>query len=257
MEIFNSINDFRAKKQTGQFFAKPGLVISNGFFHLGLAHVLKKLVEECDLRTLVVRKPREDFYMVSEFLDKLKPFNLDNVIFIDELPEVMTFEVTTNYVQFTDYSISFYFQIFNIIKPRYFFIGQKDFFEAKLISELILDFAYDITLEVIQNVRDSNGVLCSASFEKLEDQYLPDVYALNRSIDFIGRMIQNGQKEVEKLKKLVEEYVLSFKNFKLVKLVFIDAATLSEIRYIESDKKIFIQIEGTINGTEFVDNCLI
>lgn len=256
MEIFNSIQDYREKKYNGQFFSRPGLVVCNGVFHQGVGEMLRRMSSDCDCRTLVVTKGVQDFFMVDEFLEKLHPYNLDYVVFAPEFPEVVSFKVDSSFDRYARKSGFFYLQLFNIFKPKMFFLGQKDFLEAKLVSELILDFAYDITLEVIENVRDKDGVLYSASLTMIEDHYLKDVYALHRSLEFLNRMIQNGQREVIKLEKLIQEYVSSFTSFKLVSLIFLDAVNLSEVRFIDSDKRIFIQLEGKVNDITFIDNCL-
>lgn len=273
MEIFNSIQDYREKKYTGQFFHKPGLAVSRGVFHEGLAAVLRNMVAECDSRTLVVAPNVGQTYLdwqrtfnPDELLNRLKPFNLDSVIFASEketfLFESDLFKLTASlhwksYVPHINTYAFFYVQLFNIFKPKHFFIGQKDFFEAKLVADLIFDLGYDLELHVVEHARNLDGTLYSSSFIRTSQQFLSQVQVLSRTLQFVQRMLLNGQKEVSQLTKLISEFVTSFDKFELESVIFLDAFSLMEVRFVESNKKVFIQISGKIDGLDFKDNIIV
>jgi pantothenate synthetase len=253
MRIFKDLNEFIDKKQNLNLFKNQGMVLSRGVFHLGLAAVLQRMVSECDYRSLVVVS--DD--LSDSFIESLVPFNLDSVILIAEVSSPISFELKPKLNLFQENIASFYMQIFNVVKPKQFFIGQIDFVNAKLLSELIMDFMYDVTLNVVENSRNEFGNLYSANLNKLNPVNQTQVVALNRSLDFVQRMVSNGQKEVPKLEKLVVEFVTTFKGFKLDKIEFLDAVNLNLVNFIDPDKQILIQISGEVQGMHFSDNLLL
>jgi pantothenate synthetase len=273
MENFNSIQDYREKKYTGQFFHKPGLAVSRGVFHEGLAAVLRGMVSECDSRTLVVAPnigqsfaDWQRTFNKDDLLNRLKPFNLDYVIFVSENESYMfeseLFKVSASlhwksYLQYIDTFAFFYIQLFNIFKPKHFFVGQKDFFEAKLVADLIFDLSYDVGLQVVEHARNTDGILYSSSLIRVSQQFASQVQVLSRTLQFVQRMLSNGQKEVSQLSKLISEFVTSFSDFELENVVFLDAFSLTEVRFVESEKKVIIQISGKIDGLEFKDNIIV
>src|SRR5690606_26170214 len=114
-----------------------------------------------------------------------------------------------------------------------------------------------VELIVCHNYRDKNGVLVVSNLSRLSEAGLAEVQVLHRSCEFIQRMIHNGQTDCLKLTSLVYEFVVSFKNFKLLKIQFLDAYTLADVRFMDNSKKILIQIEGELEGLYFCDNMII
>lgn len=263
MQIFTSISQFRSEPKDTKFYSKVGLTISSGVYHLGLEENLKNMVNDCDCRILLITPDFDDtsWEISDEFESKVKLFNLDYlVIFSEEDKEFLeprSFGLNVNFDWIDQSKAFFYLQIFNLLKFDKFYIGQKDFFSAKIISELIHDFNLGFELSVVENVREPNGVLSSSNYARYGNEEETVYQLLNKAIDFTLRMIHNGQKDVLMLEKLIDEYVASFKNFKLQKVIFLDALTLNEIGFIDGTRKIFFQLEARINGRKYIDNTLI
>lgn len=268
MQIFNSIQEFRDRKNLSQFFSKTGLVISRGVYHEGLAFVVKKMVAESDCRILLVCPNVDEDYMkwkkdfnIDAFSEVVRSFNLDYLVIADfdefNLYKDSNFEVKGSQAWFNDKLAIFYLRVLSIFKPKFLYIGQKDFIEAKMILSLIHDFCFATELNVVENFRSKEGITSAANLSKLSDDSLGQIQVLHRSLEFIQRMIQNGQTDTLKLTTLVYEFVVSFKEFKLLRLLFLDAYNLSEVRFIDNSKKILIQIEGEIESLPFVDNVII
>lgn len=258
MQVFTSITDFKKRAKEKVFYSKVGFAISGGVFHTGLEEVLRSMAKECDYRILLLR-PTSD--ISDDFEDKIKPFNLDCIVLMSsedlEFFEARTFSLKSVY-DWVDLEFAFFFmQMVSIFKFNKFYTGQKDFYEAKIISELIHDFNLDIELEVVANIREKNGVLCSSNFTKFGNFSDQEYQILNKAIDFTLRMIQNGQKDVMMLEKLIQEYVSEFKKFRLQKVTFLDAVNLTEIGFIDGNRKIFFQLEGQVNSKKFFDNVII
>jgi len=263
MQIFTSISDYKKRSKERAFYSKVGFAVSGGVYHLGLELALKQMSAECDCRVLLITPDfsDSDWAICDNFEKKIKSFNLDYLVMLaptdNDLFKPRSFALESNQEWVDNSKAFFYLQIANIFKFDKFYIGQKDFFEAKILSDLIHDFNLDFELEVISNVREESGVLCSSNFTKYGNNADIEYQALNKTIDFTLRMIQNGQKDVLMLEKLINEYVASFKQFKLQKIIFLDAINLTEIGFIDGTRKIFFQLEGRINGKKYIDNIII
>lgn len=53
-------------------------------------------------------------------------------------------------------------KLFNIIKPHIAFFGQKDLQQVAVIRQLVADFSYDLSLEIVPTKREKDGLAMSS-----------------------------------------------------------------------------------------------
>lgn len=279
MEIVKNIAEFKQKRFQGNFYSRPGFVVIHGDIHKGVEEVIWKMVKNCDLRIVVLLPNCNETYDnwkkglgLDEIKKNLKVFNLD-FLFVPDFLEKNWYELE-NFVlelnqpwknllegsfipEYASKNIALYLNLFGLIQPKHLFIGQKDYYLARLLSDLIYSLLLDIELHVIESVRNNNGILFTGRMKFIDDSLKVEIEAVNRTLEFINRMINNNKKDIEELEILANEFVSSFKNFRLKKIYFLDAVTLNPVVSLHKNSPILLVIMGTLDNQILIDNIII
>ncbi len=279
MEIVRTIQEFKQKRFQGNFYSRPGMVVIHDQVHLGVEEVIWKMIKSCDLRIVILVPNCNETYQEWKFrtnLDtikaSLKIFNLD-FLFIPDFEEknyyeINGFEITPNqnwagllegsYIKdFAKLNLNLFLNLYNLVQPKHLFVGQKDYYLARLLSDLIYGFGIDLELHVVESARNQQGVLYTGCLDRLSDSDKPQAEALNRTLEFIKRMIQNNKRDIEELESLAKDFVSSFLGFRLKKIYFLNAFTLDPVVSLDCADPILLAVMGQLGSEIFIDNIVI
>ena len=100
-------------------------------------------------------------------------------------------------------------KLFNIIMPTRAYFGKKDAQQVAVIDGLIKDFNFPIKLVPIDIVREEDGLAKSSRNVNLDPHEREQAAALYRSLQKARSAIEEGERSIPKLKKIIETIILN------------------------------------------------
>jgi pantoate--beta-alanine ligase len=93
-------------------------------------------------------------------------------------------------------------KLFNIVRPRYAYFGQKDAQQAAVVKRLVADLNLDVEIRVLPTVRDTDGLALSTRNAYLSSEEREQALALPRAL-----ATKNPERARELLRHLDVDYV--------------------------------------------------
>ena len=143
-------------------------------------------------------------------------------------------------------------KLFNVIKPTHTFFGEKDAQQLIIIKEMIKKMNYPIKLIPGPTIRDDRGLALSSRNQYLTKNEKTEASIFYSSLLNIKNLIEEGEKNCEKLKNSFKENIKKFKKIKIDYISIVSKNTLEEL----------ITVKGTIlissaifyNNVRLIDN---
>lgn len=144
-------------------------------------------------------------------------------------------------------------KLFNIIQPNIVFFGQKDAQQVRIIQQMICDLNYNIEMNVVPTVRDSDGLALSSRNANLtvgERKWAPTIYkALQKAVE----LYRAGERNVLVLRESVESILIS-DNVDIEYIEFVAWNTLEPV--VEVDTGTLLAAAIKVGDTRLIDNIL-
>jgi len=153
-------------------------------------------------------------------------------------------------------------KFFQIVQPHVAFFGQKDLQQFVLISRMIEEFNIPLTIEMVQTIREADGLAMSSRNRYLSDANRPLAGELYKSLSIVEEVIRatlNETNPQEVLKKTLrdEQKRLSAKGFKIDYLEVVDYRTLQPIDQVMIGGRYIIAVAAFIGKTRLIDNIIL
>jgi len=146
-------------------------------------------------------------------------------------------------------------KLFNIIRPRIAYFGQKDYQQAQIIKRMVDNLNFNIKIKVLPIVRDKDGLALSSRNWYLNPQERKQAVCLYESLKIAKKMIEDGEREA---KKIIFGMKKTINKFNLAKIQYIevaDAYTLEPTPFIKKD--VVIALAVFIGKARLIDNMLV
>ena len=194
----------------------------------------------------VLKRLNVDFVYIPTLKD-IFSFRAKNKIFLDKSSKKLCgksrkghFEGVLNVVN----------RFLEIIKPKYIFLGIKDFQQCYLINKHILKNKINTKVIYCKTIREKNGVACSTRNNHLNKNQF--------------KIASNVFKYLKKMKKLSQEKLLNFKiikikndlmNLGLKKIDYVELCNLKTLKAPKNRREKFkIFVAFYINKIRLIDN---
>jgi len=147
-------------------------------------------------------------------------------------------------------------KLFNIIKPDYAVFGMKDAQQVRIIEKMVYDLNIDVEIIRGEIIRESDGLAYSSRNKYLSQNERKDAIALKEGLNYGKSLIQNGEKDVEKIKKSIIDFILEKFSIKSIDYIsIVNFETLEEEDFVYTE----VLLAGAIyiGTTRLIDNLLI
>ncbi|HOK87372.1 MAG TPA: pantoate--beta-alanine ligase [Fervidobacterium sp.] len=278
MRLIQSISEMKLLSQSELSSGKAiGFVPTMGYLHEGHLSLVRKAREENDIVVVSVFVnptqfgPNEDYNRYPRNLERdlrlLKPIGADYIF--NPSVEEMYPENYSVYVDEIDMSkylcgarrpghfrgvCTVVMKLFNIVKPTRAYFGQKDAQQFRVLKRMVENLNMDIEMAEMPIVREHDGLAMSSRniyLSKEERQEAPRLY---RSLLEAKQLIDNGEKEVQKVKEAIFK-VLDHPLLKIDYVEIVDEKTLKPVDRIE--QPIIIALAVFIGKARLIDNIII
>jgi pantoate--beta-alanine ligase len=147
-------------------------------------------------------------------------------------------------------------KLFNLTQPQRAYFGQKDAQQAAVIKRMTRDLNMPISIRVCPTVREADGLAMSSRNVYLSPEQRNAAPIINQSLLAASFIYQNGERDVEKLRVVIEEVLRTERLAEVDYISIADAVTLREIES-QNDNPILVSLVVKMGNTRLLDNMLL
>lgn len=279
MKVYGTVKEVRDQvKRWRARGLSVGLVPTMGFLHEGHGSLISKAVEQNDRVVVSVFVnptqfgPGEDLEAYPRDMDRDSAYCESlgaNVIFHPEPSEMYDPDFTT-YVNMEVLSETLcgmtrpiHFRgvctvctkLFNIVKPDRAYFGQKDAQQLAIIRRMVRDLNMDLEIVGCPIVREEDGLAKSSRNEYLSPEERKAALILSQSIFLGEKMIADGEKSAEAVKKAMTEKINTEPLAEIDYVEVVDGVSMQPIDEIKAPALVAIAVK--IGRTRLIDNTIV
>lgn len=275
MKIFDGINDIRKEieiwKKAG---LKIGLVPTMGYLHAGHASLIKESVKNNDKTVVSVFvnpsqfAPNEDLESYPRDLERdseiVKSAGGDAVFCPcaeemygkNHLTSVKVSDLSEKLCGITRPShfagvTTVVAKLFNIVLPDKAYFGLKDYQQYIIIKKMAEDLNFNIDIQGVPIVRDSDGLALSSRNIYLSEDERKAALSLSRSLIYAEKNIKSGVKAVEIIGN-IRDIVEREAHTKIDYIKICDPLTLRDLDIISSGYAVLLAVY--VGKARLIDN---
>lgn len=280
MDIATTVKEVREQVKTWRKEGKTvGLVPTMGYLHEGHESLIKRAVAENDAVVVSIFVnpmqfgPTEDLASYPRDLEadsKLVEAAGAKLIFHPE-PEEMYEEGFCSYVDMNGLTNALcglsrpvHFRgvctvvnkLFNIVKPDRAYFGEKDAQQLAVVKRMVKDLNMDIEIVGCPIIREADGLAKSSRNTYLSPESRKQAVVLSKSIFMARKMIEDGERDAEKVKKAMRELIESEPLTDIDYVEIVDVNTMKSLDVIKGD--ILCAIAVNVGGeARLIDNTMM
>lgn len=146
-------------------------------------------------------------------------------------------------------------RLFNIVKPNRAYFGQKDAQQFRVIRRMVRDLNMDVEVIECPIVREPDGLAMSSRNIYLSTEERNQALALNRSLKIAENLYRSGEKNTERMKEKIVQYLSSFDKIKIDYVEIVSEETLEPVEKIEG--KVVVAIAAWVGKARLIDNTIL
>ena len=280
MDIATTVKEVREQVKAWRKEGKTvGFVPTMGYLHEGHESLIKRAVAENDAVVVSIFVnpmqfgPTEDLASYPRDLEadsKLVEAAGAKLIFHPE-PEEMYEEGFCSYVDMNGLTNALcglsrpvHFRgvctvvnkLFNIVKPDRAYFGEKDAQQLAVVKRMVKDLNMDIEIVGCPIIREADGLAKSSRNTYLSPESRKQAVVLSKSIFMARKMIEDGERDAEKVKKAMRELIESEPLADIDYVEIVDVNTMKSLDVIKGD--ILCAIAVNVGGeARLIDNTMM
>ncbi len=146
-------------------------------------------------------------------------------------------------------------KLFNIVKPDLAVFGEKDYQQLRVIQQMVKDLNLDVEIVSHPIVREESGLAMSSRNTYLSEEERHSAVALYQSLKMAERVIFEGERDAERVRTLIKDYLEKFPHNKVQYVEIVDPETLERVSEINGP--VLIALAVFVGSTRLIDNRLI
>jgi pantoate--beta-alanine ligase len=146
-------------------------------------------------------------------------------------------------------------KLFNITKPHFAIFGQKDYQQLTVISRMVNDLNMDIGIIGVPTVREKDGLAMSSRNSYLNPEERKSAPCLKKSLDLARDMVIRGETSAARVKKAIEQLILSHPFTVIDYVSLCDPVTLEDVETVEGE--VLLALAVKVGRTRLIDNGLL
>jgi pantoate--beta-alanine ligase len=279
MNIITSLSDMQSTAESLRRQGKRiGFVPTMGFLHEGHLSLMRASRKECDVTVVSIFVnptqfgPREDFdrYPRDAEGDRKKCESVGvDILFMpgakEMYPEKPAVFVTVEGISdILEGAIrpghfrgvaTVVAKLFNIVRPRVAYFGQKDFQQCVVIRRMVKGLNMDVEISVLPTVREPDGLAMSSRNTYLNVDERRASVILSRALKAGEELIRSGVRETEKVKQKMRAVLLQEKGIVIDYAEAADPETLEPVEVLGSG--MVLLVAARLGKIRLIDNLLV
>jgi pantoate--beta-alanine ligase len=146
-------------------------------------------------------------------------------------------------------------KLFEIIRPRFAYLGRKDAQQARIIRQMTGDLNLDAEIVVCPIVREPDGLAMSSRNAYLNTEQRGAATVLYRSLDAARRKIDSGARASAEILDAVNSTIASQPLARLDYAALVDARSFEGVDFLRGSCLLLMAVQ--IGSTRLIDNMLV
>lgn len=147
-------------------------------------------------------------------------------------------------------------KLFHIVGPDNAYFGQKDWQQFVIISHLVKELNFDLTLEVVPTHREPDGLAMSSRNTRLTQSERAEAVVFFNALSYAKSALKNGA-DVEDVSKKVREMVEKKDFITLEYFEIADSKNLNIIDNVKAADRPIMCIAGFVGDVRLIDNMFL
>jgi pantoate--beta-alanine ligase len=143
-------------------------------------------------------------------------------------------------------------KLFNAVEPDVAFFGQKDAQQVAVLRRMVLDLDFGLRLEVVETVREPDGLALSSRNVHLRGDARTRALALSRALDAARAAIDQGERDAGKIRAAA---LPALDSVECDYLALVDPDTFEPITTVNG--RVLVAVAARVGPTRLIDNTLI
>ena len=146
-------------------------------------------------------------------------------------------------------------KILNMVQPDVMVLGQKDAQQVAVLSKMIADLNFPVSICVVPTVREKDGLAMSSRNVFLTLKERSQAPVLYRALQGAVMRIQTGERAASKITGVIHQIITQRSNGKIQYVACVDADTLEPLKMFKG--KALIALGVIFGKTRLIDNVII
>jgi pantoate--beta-alanine ligase len=146
-------------------------------------------------------------------------------------------------------------KLFHICLPDKAFFGQKDAQQAMIIEKMVRELNFPLSIVRVPIVREEDGLALSSRNVYLDPEQRAQAVVLYRSLLAARDLIKTGERNIERVKSLLEQIIKSSPGASIEYIEIYDAHDLADIHEIKGS--VLIALAVKFGKTRLIDNLIV
>jgi pantoate--beta-alanine ligase len=141
------------------------------------------------------------------------------------------------------------------VQPHTAYFGQKDAQQAIILKKMSRDLNFPVNIKVLPTVREQDGLAMSSRNAYLNPDERVQAISLYNSLKLAKSMMHSGEKNIDVIRKQMEELITKQPDVTIDYLQIVDVDTLNQVNPVKN----VVLIAGAvyIGNTRLIDNMII
>jgi len=262
----------RHKKQ------KIGCVATMGYFHEGHLSLMRRAKKECDICVVSIyvnpkqfgpkedlrRYPRDikhDAAMVKKENVDILFIPSDNVVYpncyltyidVEKISGMLCGKYRQGHFRGVATVVA---KLLNMVAPDVMYLGQKDAQQVKVLSQMVADLNFPVTLRVVPTAREKDGLAMSSRNIHLSAHQRAQAPVIYRALKAAVVQIKAGERSASRITGHIHQMIRQDSSGKVQYVACVDADTLEPLKILKG--KVLIALGVFFGKTRLIDNVIV
>lgn len=279
MQIITTIPEMQSLADTFRKAGKTiGFVPTMGFLHEGHVSLMRRARQECDAVVVSIFVnptqfgPKEDFdryprdeagdratceaagvdVLFMPTVDGMYPDKPSVFIFVEGISDILEGAIRAGHFRGVATVVA---KLFNIVKPRKAFFGQKDYQQCAVIKRMVKGLNLEVEVVVLPTLREPDGLAMSSRNSYLSADERRKAADIHRALSSAEQMAKAGGREPEKLKNKMLAVLREVPGIEIDYVEVVDKETLTPVSSGKDSMVLLVAVR--IGRTRLIDNLVI
>jgi len=146
-------------------------------------------------------------------------------------------------------------KLLNMVQPDVMYLGQKDAQQVVVLSKMVADLNFPVSIRVVPTAREKDGLAMSSRNVFLTARERSQAPVLYRALKGAVLRIQAGERSASKITGIIHRMITQRSNGKVQYVACVDADTLEPLKILKG--KVLIALSVFFGKTRLIDNVIV
>ncbi len=257
---------------------KIGFVPTMGYFHEGHLSLMRRAKKECAICVVSIYvnpkqfAPQEDLSRYPRDIKRdasmAKKENVDilfipsdNVVYpncyltyidVEKISNTLCGKVRPGHFKGVATVVA---KLLNMVAPDVMYLGQKDAQQVAVLSKMIADLNFPVSIRVVPTAREKDGLAMSSRNVYLAPRERSQAPVLYKALKGAVMRIHAGERSASRITGIIHQMITQRSNGKIQYVACVDAGTLEPLKILKG--KVLIALSVFFGKTRLIDNVIV